>query len=168
MHNEYLTWHPKLVDLINQTSTKDPLEHRLVSVNTELELDGIHEASLRPLIFQFHKGGDTTVHKLTPFDSTYEEPQPYCIVYDEFDEDLVNLQLNDDELQGIEFNADFQIGPNGGLMFRKSGHYICAIQPTSYVLRPKGRTTGDHEPIVDIDKWYFGRRYETVVIIEVV
>ncbi|MDA8839614.1 hypothetical protein N9N14_03945 [Candidatus Poseidonia alphae] len=169
-HRRHLAWHPNLLDLSNQTPTEDALEHHLVSANTELRLDGIHGASLRPLLFQFHEDGDTTVHKLTPFGSTYETPQPYCIFYNENDEDLAILRLNDDELQGIEFNDDFEIGPNGGLTFRKSGHYIYAIQPTEYIFldKPKKRTTGDHGPIVDVDKWYFGRRYTTVVCIEVV
>ena len=75
---------------------------------------------------------------------------------------------------GLPFkkNDDFEIGPNGGLTFRKSGHYIYARQPTGYVHfdvdTPKQRMTGNHEPIVDEDNWYFGRRYYTVVIIEVV
>ena len=171
-HKKYLAWHPELVFLSNQAPTRGILEHRLVSVNTELELDGIQDATVRPLIFQFHEGEETTVHKLTPFDSTYEEPQPYCIVYNEFDENLAYLQLKDKELLDIEFNDDFEIGPNGGLTFRKSGHYIYARQPTGYVHfdvdTPKQRMTGNHEPIVDEDNWYFGRRYYTVVIIEVV
>ena len=171
-HKKYLAWHPELVCLSNQAPTRGTLEHRLVSVNTELELDGIQDATLRPLIFQFHEGEETTVHKLTPFDSTYEEPQPYCIVYDDFNENLAYLQLKNEELRDIEFNDDFEIGPNGGLTFRKSGHYIYARQQTGYVYfdvnTPKQRMTGNHEPIVDEDKWWFGRRYYTVVIIEVV
>jgi hypothetical protein len=178
-HNRYLTWHRKLVELINQTPTEDPLEHHLVSMNTELELDGIHEATIRPLLFQFHEDGETTVHKLTPFNSTYETLQPYCIVYNENDESLAVLRLNDDELCDIEFNDDFEIGPNGGLMFRKSGHYIYATQPKGYVYfdvdTPKQRMTGNHEPIVDYSLYNasngnggFGRRYTKVVCIEVV
>ena len=32
----------------------------------------MHDITLRPILFQFHDDGETTVHKLTTFDSTYE------------------------------------------------------------------------------------------------
>lgn len=167
-HKRYLDWHPKLVSLSTQTPTDDALEHHLVSVNTELELDGIHDDMLRPLLFQFHEDGQTTVHKLTPFDSTYEEPQPYYIVYDEDRDGLTAL-----EIKGHEFlRADKFFGPKGGLMFSEPGHYIVAVQPHnggSIVLGgPRNRRTADHHPIVDHDKYHYGRRYTNIVCIEVI
>ena len=120
------------IECLNNQTPSGELDYHLVSVNAELELDGV-DTTLRPLLFQFHDDGETTVHKLTTFDSTYETPQPYCVVYNEFDESLAVLQLNDNDLCSIEFNEDFEFGPNGGLKFRKSGHYIYTIQPTGYV-----------------------------------
>ena len=177
MHDEYLAWHPQLKGLNNQTPSELDLDYHLVSVNAELELDDVHDITLRPILFQFHDDGETTVHKLTTFDSTYETQQPYCIFYNENDVSLTVLRLNDDQLFDIELNDDFEIGPNGGLKFRKPGHYIYAVQPTGYVYfdTPKFRRTGNHEPIVDYRLYNasngnagFGRRYTTVVCIEVV
>jgi len=165
-HKKHLAWHPKLVDLSNQAPANDALEHYLVSVNTELELDRIHDATLRPLLFQLHEDMQTTVHKLTPFDSTYEEAQPYYIFYDENSDDLKILKINDGEF----FNADQFIGPKGGLLFSKPGHYIVAFQPhpRENIVVGGVRYTADHGPIVDFEKWHYGRRYTTVVCIEVV
>jgi len=166
-HNKkYLAWHPELLDLSNQALTGDALGHHLFSVNTELELGSIHDATLRPLLFQFHEDGQTTVHKLTPFDSTYEEAQPYYILYDENSDDLKTLKINNGEF----FNADQFIGPKGGLLFSKPGHYIVAFQPHPRENTVLGgvRYTANHYPMVDYDRYHYGSRYTTVVCIEVV
>lgn len=170
-HKRHLAWHPKLVNLSNQTPPllrENALEHHLVLVNTELELNGIHDTTLRPLLFQFHQDGETTVHKLTPFDSTYEEPQPYYIVYDESRDDLKSLRINDGEFQ----SGDKFLGPKGGLRFIEPGHYIVAVQPhdgENIVLGgPRNRRTADHHPVADFDLWHYGRRYTKIVCIEVV
>lgn len=170
-HKRHLAWHPKLVDLSNQTPPlphENALKQHLVSVNTELELDGIHDATLRPLLFQFHEDGQTIVHKLMPFDSTYTEPQPFYIVYDESRDDLNALRINDSEFQ----SGDKFFGPKGGLSFSEPGHYIVAVQPhdgENIVLGgPRNRRSADHSPVVDHDKWHYGRRYTKIVCIEVV
>ena len=133
-----------------------------------MELDGIHDATLRPLLFQFHEDGQTTVHKLMPFDSTYTEPQPFYIVYDESRDDLDALRINDSEFQ----SGDKFFGPKGGLRFSEPGHYIVAVQPhdgENIVLGgPRNRRSADRSPVVDHDKWHYGRRYTKVVCIEVV
>jgi len=162
-HKKYIAWHPELVNPSNHASHRG----HLISANTELELNDIHDIERRPILFQFHEDGQTTVYKLLPFDITYEEPQPYYIVYDEGMNDLNTLQINDDEFQ----NGEKFFGPKGGLFFDDPGHYIVAIQPSpqsNVVLRNSGKVTANHEPLVDEENWHFGRRYTSIVCIEVV